>query len=79
LAAWPGLARLKRQGAVSFLAATQPTVDELGNFTAHAGAAFEGRNVLGDGNTAVIDHIRAAGLLLAERKYTHRYLPTRIQ
>jgi isoleucyl-tRNA synthetase len=51
----------------------QPTVDELGNFTAHAGAAFEGRNVLGDGNTAVIDHIRAAGLLLAERKYTHRY------
>jgi isoleucyl-tRNA synthetase len=47
-------------------------VDGDGNFTAEAGQ-FAGLNVLGDGNTAVIEAIREAGSLLKEEPYPHKY------
>ncbi|MBR8835310.1 MAG: isoleucine--tRNA ligase [Stigonema ocellatum SAG 48.90 = DSM 106950] len=47
-------------------------VDDNGNFTAEAGQ-FAGLNVLGDGNQAVIDALTAAGSLLKEEAYVHKY------
>lgn len=47
-------------------------VDDLGNFTAEAGP-FEGLNVLKDANPAVIQALAAAGSLLKEEDYVHRY------
>ncbi|MBW4539927.1 MAG: isoleucine--tRNA ligase [Myxacorys chilensis ATA2-1-KO14] len=47
-------------------------VDDNGNFTEEAGQ-FQGLNVLGDGNTAVIDAIAATGSLLKEEPYVHKY------
>ncbi|MGI0484697.1 isoleucine--tRNA ligase [Pantanalinema rosaneae CENA516] len=47
-------------------------VDDDGNFTAEAGQ-FAGLNVLGDGNGAVVDALKAAGALLKEEPYVHKY------
>ncbi len=47
-------------------------VDDYGNFTSEAGQ-FAGLNVLGDGNQAVIDALAAAGSLLKEEAYQHKY------
>ncbi|WP_427160675.1 isoleucine--tRNA ligase [Aliinostoc sp. HNIBRCY26] len=47
-------------------------VDDNGNFTEEAGE-FAGLNVLGDGNQAVIDALTAAGSLLKEEAYAHKY------
>jgi isoleucyl-tRNA synthetase len=47
-------------------------VDDNGNFTDEAGQ-FAGLNVLGDGNQAVIDALSAAGSLLKEEPYLHKY------
>ncbi|BBD61726.1 isoleucyl-tRNA synthetase [Nostoc sp. HK-01] len=47
-------------------------VDDNGNFTEEAGQ-FAGLNVLGDGNQAVIDALTAAGSLLKEEPYAHKY------
>jgi isoleucyl-tRNA synthetase len=47
-------------------------VDDDGNFTDEAGP-FVGLNVLGDGNTAVIEALREAQSLLKEEPYVHKY------
>ena len=47
-------------------------VDGDGNFTEEAGQ-FAGLNVLGDGNQAVIEALTAAGSLLKEEPYQHKY------
>lgn len=47
-------------------------VDADGNFTEQAGQ-FAGLNVLGDGNEAVIQALTAAGSLLKEEPYVHKY------
>ena len=47
-------------------------VDDNGDFTEEAGQ-FAGLNVLGDGNTAVIQALAAAGSLLKEEPYVHKY------
>ncbi|WP_341529728.1 isoleucine--tRNA ligase [Nostoc sp. UHCC 0302] len=47
-------------------------VDDNGDFTQEAGV-FAGLNVLGDGNQAVIDALAAAGSLLKEEAYAHKY------
>ncbi|MDH6107510.1 isoleucine--tRNA ligase [Anabaenopsis tanganyikae CS-531] len=47
-------------------------VDDHGNFTQEAGG-FAGLNVLGEGNQAVIDALTAAGSLLKEEPYAHKY------
>ncbi|MCS6813339.1 MAG: isoleucine--tRNA ligase, partial [Cyanobacteria bacterium] len=48
-------------------------VDDDGNFTAEAGSQFQGLNVLKEGNTAVIEALAAAGALLKEEAYVHKY------
>ena len=46
-------------------------VDDAGKFTAEAGPELQGMDVLGDGNTACITALEAAGsLLLAEDRIT---------
>jgi len=47
-------------------------VDENGNFTDEAGK-FVGLNVLGEGNTAVIEALTEAGSLLKMEPYAHKY------
>ncbi|MBE9051493.1 isoleucine--tRNA ligase [Nostocales cyanobacterium LEGE 11386] len=47
-------------------------VDDNGDFTQEAGD-FAGLNVLGEGNQAVIDALTAAGSLLKEEAYAHKY------
>ncbi|MFM9264358.1 isoleucine--tRNA ligase [Tychonema sp. BBK16] len=47
-------------------------VDESGNFTAEAGV-FAGLNVLGNGNSAVIDALAEANCLIKEESYAHSY------
>jgi len=47
-------------------------VDDLGNFTEEA-APFTGLNVLKDANPAIIQALAAAGSLLKEEDYVHRY------
>ncbi len=48
-------------------------IDDYGNFTAEAGAEFVGKNILKDGNGAVIDALMAKGALLKEENYKHKY------
>ena len=51
-------------------------VDELGRFTHETAEAtpFAGLEVLSDGNSAVLDALKASGVLLAcDRQYVHRY------
>ena len=48
-------------------------VDDAGDFTAEAGADLEGKNVLGDGNDACVEALRASGALLLEEAYGHKY------
>jgi len=47
-------------------------VDEGGTLTEEAGP-FAGLNVLKDANTAIIQALQEAGVLLAEHRYGHRY------
>ncbi len=47
-------------------------VDEAGNLTAEAGP-FAGLNVLTGANGAIIDALEAAGALLKQERYAHRY------
>lgn len=47
-------------------------VDDAGVFTAEAGE-FEGLPVQGEGNTAVIQALKAAGVLLRVEYYKHKY------
>ena len=47
-------------------------VDEAGNLTEEAGP-FAGTNVLKDANPTIIEALSAAGALLAEERYAHRY------
>jgi isoleucyl-tRNA synthetase len=47
-------------------------VDDDGNFTSEAGQ-FEGLNVLGDGNTAVVTALDSHSALLMEEAYVHKY------
>jgi isoleucyl-tRNA synthetase len=47
-------------------------VDDNGNFTEEAGK-FQGLNVLGEGNTAVIEAMNEVGSLLKEESYVHKY------
>ncbi|WP_199249078.1 isoleucine--tRNA ligase [[Phormidium] sp. ETS-05] len=47
-------------------------VDEDGNFTAEAGE-FAGLNVLDEGNAAVVKALAAAGAMLKEEPYQHKY------
>ena len=48
-------------------------VDDAGDFTAEAGADLVGKNVLGDGNDACVEALRASGALLLEEAYGHKY------
>ncbi len=48
-------------------------VDDLGRFTAEAGADFVGQSVLAEGNLAVIEALKQAGALLKEEDYQHKY------
>ena len=48
-------------------------VDDDGLFTAEAGAALAGKSVLGDGNAACVDALRAGGCLILEEAYKHKY------
>ena len=48
-------------------------VDGRGNFTAEAGAEFEGLNVLKGANDAVISALGREGALLLEEAYGHKY------
>jgi isoleucyl-tRNA synthetase len=47
-------------------------VDDAGVFTSEAGQ-FEGLSVQGDGNTAVIQALKEAGVLLRVEDYKHKY------
>ncbi len=47
-------------------------VDDQGNFTSEAGK-FEGLNVLGEGNGAIIDALTEVNSLLKEEPYQHKY------
>ena len=48
-------------------------VDDRGDFTADAGAALEGKNVLGEGNDACIAALAESGALLLREAYGHKY------
>jgi len=48
-------------------------VNNLGRFTEEAGPRFEGLDVLGDGNIAVIDALREVGALIKQEAYNHKY------
>uniref|UniRef100_A0A383VPL4 isoleucine--tRNA ligase n=1 Tax=Tetradesmus obliquus TaxID=3088 RepID=A0A383VPL4_TETOB len=48
-------------------------VDDAGCFTDEAGPAFAGLAVQGEGNTAVVDALAAAGVLLKQEQYAHKY------
>ena len=47
-------------------------VNDAGRFTEEAGEKFEGLDVLGDGNTAVIEALNECGALLKEDPYKHK-------
>ncbi|KAK6913771.1 Zinc finger, FPG/IleRS-type [Dillenia turbinata] len=47
-------------------------VDDAGNFTEEAGQ-FSGLNVLGEGNTAVVNHLDECLALIMEEPYKHKY------
>ncbi|KAI8325432.1 isoleucyl-tRNA synthetase [Martensiomyces pterosporus] len=48
-------------------------VDDFGRFTSDAGAALVGKEVLGDGTSAVIDMLIDAGALLHRSEFKHSY------
>jgi isoleucyl-tRNA synthetase len=48
-------------------------VDDAGCFTDEAGPAFAGLAVQGAGNSAVVDALAAAGVLLKQEQYAHKY------
>jgi isoleucyl-tRNA synthetase len=48
-------------------------VDGDGNFTEEAGELFQGANVLGDGNSLVIEALKDAKSLILEEAYPHKY------
>ena len=48
-------------------------VDDDGKFTAEAGPEFVGLNVLGDGNTKIIEKLKSLDALLCEENYNHKY------
>lgn len=48
-------------------------VNDLGLFTEDAGEKFMGLDVLGDGNTAIINALNDTGVLLKEELYNHKY------
>lgn len=48
-------------------------VDDAGKFTAEAGEDLQGMDVLGEGNTACITALEAAGSLLLAEDYPHKY------
>jgi isoleucyl-tRNA synthetase len=48
-------------------------VDGDGNFTEEAGELFQGANVLGDGNTLVIQALKDTNSLILEEAYPHKY------
>lgn len=48
-------------------------VDDAGRFTEEAGDAFVGKDVLGDGNSAVIEALKESGNLLSVDPYLHKY------
>ncbi|KAM6128164.1 isoleucine--tRNA ligase, mitochondrial isoform 1-T1 [Pterocles gutturalis] len=52
---------------------TDCLVDEGGFFTEAAGPELQNKNVLEEGNEAVIQMLQAAGSLLKEEKYVHSY------
>ncbi|XP_050172405.1 LOW QUALITY PROTEIN: isoleucine--tRNA ligase, mitochondrial [Myiozetetes cayanensis] len=52
---------------------TDCLVDESGFFTEAAGPELKNKNVLEEGNEAVIRMLQAAGSLLKEEKYVHSY------
>lgn len=47
-------------------------VNDAGLFTEEAGEAFVGKDVLGDGNTAVIAALHECDSLLKEDPYQHK-------
>ena len=48
-------------------------VDDAGKFTADAGEALQGMDVLGEGNAACITALEEAGSLLLAEDYNHKY------
>jgi isoleucyl-tRNA synthetase len=48
-------------------------VNDMGCFTEEAGERFQGLDVLGDGNTAVITALNEVGALIKEEAYNHKY------
>ncbi|KAJ2235186.1 isoleucine-tRNA ligase [Coemansia sp. RSA 1722] len=48
-------------------------VDDFGRFTSEAGSDLEGKNVLSEGNVAVIDLLATKGFLVAQKKLKHSY------
>lgn len=56
----------------SFICYADP-VDDIGHFTAEAGADLAGKFVFTDGNTLVIEQLTKNGYLVREKKYKHKY------
>lgn len=48
-------------------------VDDVGRFTIEAGERFQGLNVLGEGNQAIVDALTEVGALLKAEDYGHKY------
>ena len=48
-------------------------VNDLGRFTDEAGERFDGLDVLGDGNEAVVAALQETGTLITEEAYNHKY------
>lgn len=48
-------------------------VDDVGRFTIEAGERFQGMDVLGDGNQAIIDALQEENALLKAEDYGHKY------
>jgi isoleucyl-tRNA synthetase len=48
-------------------------VDDVGRFTIEAGERFQGMDVLGAGNQAIIDALQDTGALLKAEDYGHKY------
>jgi isoleucyl-tRNA synthetase len=55
------------------LAPKKDLVDGAGKFLPAAGTELVGLSVLGDGNTKVLELLRASKALLWDEDYTHRY------
>jgi len=48
-------------------------VDDVGKFTIEAGERFQGMDVLGEGNSAVVEALEEVGALLKAEDYGHKY------